>query len=258
MIRFVMTLLFVPTAAYSYADPPNVMTVEETKSLSQIVKQLVVKYLPDPAVTSKRNWGNQKEVIVRVDGERQGPFKWKFEPKKEFRNDGHWTAVRLSVDNPATKLEIELKDVATPEPGKTTFTAIVSSPVNFNFEQQLWKSGIKIYSGETRGRCETTTVLNCESISKLDWTPGKLLPAQILRVKITQADLSYEKLVVEHTAGLGGDAAKVVGDTVLKAVKLMKPNLEKDLIEKANAAIVKAGDSKEIRLEIEKLMTSKK
>ena len=243
--------------AYS-ADPPPTMTAEEMKSLSNVARQLVLKYLPDPALSTKRNWDHQKEVIVRIDGERKGPFNWKFEPKKELKNDGHWTAIKLSAIDPETKLRIELKDVTTPEPGKTTFTAIVTGPVKFDFEQQLWKAGIRIFSGETRGRCDTTTVLDCESTSKLDWAPGKLLPAQILRVKVTKADVNYENLKIEHTAGVGGDAAKTVGETVLKAVKLMKPNLEKDLLKKANDAIVKAGDSKEIRLELEKLVAGKK
>ena len=258
MFRLSLITLLVATNVAVAVDPPATMTVEETKALSNVARQLIVKFLPDPALTTKKNWGHQKEVVVRFNGERKGPFNWKFEPKKELKNDGHWTALTLSAVEPETKLGIELKDVTTPEPGKTTFTAILSSPVKFEFEQQFWKSGIRLLSGETRGRCETTTVLNCETTSKLDWTPGKLLPTQILRVKVTKADVIYENLKIEHTAGVGGDAAKVIGETVLKAVKLMKPNLEKDLLEKANAAIVKAGDSKDLKLELDKMIGGKK
>lgn len=240
------------------ADPPSAMTAAETKLLSDVVKQLLVKYLPDPAVTSKHNWGQQKEVTVRFEPERKGPFRWQVERVKEKRNDGHWTALKLSAMNPRDNLTVDLKDIRSPEAGKTTFTAVLSGPVRFGFEQQLWKSGIRIYSGETRGRCDAKSVLDCETTSRLDWTAGKLLPTQILRVKVTKADLSYEHLKIEHTAGLGGEAAELIGDTILAAVKRMKPSLEKDLIEKANAAVVKAGDSKEIRLELEKLLKNAK
>ena len=251
-------IAFLFASRFAIAVDPPTMTVEETKTLSNVARQLILKFLPDPALTTKKNWGNQKEVVVRIDGERKGPFQWKFETKKELKNDGHWRALTLSAVEPATKFGIELKDIVTPEPGKTTFTAILTSPVKFEFEQQFWKAGIRLLRGETRGRCDTTIVLRCESMSKLDWAPGKLLPSQILRVKVTNADVNYENLKIEHTAGLGGDAAKVVGETVLKAVKLMKPNLEKDLLEKANAAIVKAGDSKEMKLDLEKLIGGKK
>ncbi|MFO0936715.1 MAG: hypothetical protein U0798_09410 [Gemmataceae bacterium] len=239
-------------------DATSKMSPEETKHLAHVARQLILKFLPDPAIKTKKNWGNQKETIVRVDGERKGLMNWKFETKKEMKNDGHWSAVTLSIIDPNTKLRLDLKDIATPEPGKTTFTAIVAAPVKFQFEQQIWKAGIRLYSGETRGRCDATTVLDCETTTKLDWMPGKLLPTQILKVKITKADVIYENPVIEHTAGVGGDTAKVIGDTAIKAIKLMKPNLEKDLLEKANAAIVKAGDSKEIKLELEKMVVGKK
>ena len=257
MLRIAIGFVFFPVTDLA-AEPPSAMTAAETKQLSEVVKQLLVKYLPDPAVTSKHNWGQQKDVTVRFETERKGPFRWQVERVKEKRNDGHWTALKLSVMNPRDNLTVELKDVRSPEPGKTTFTAILSGPVKFTFEQQLWKSGLRIYSGETRGRCEAKSVLECETTSRLDWTPGKLLPAQILRMKVTKADLSYDHLKIEHTAGLGGEAAEMIGETILAAVKRMKPSLEKDLIEKANAAVVKAGDSKEIRLELEKLLKNAK
>jgi hypothetical protein len=70
-------------------------------------------------------------------------------------------------------------------------------------------------------------------------------------VKVTEAKLFYEKLVIEHTAGIGGDAAKLLGDAVIDMVKQAKPSLERDLLKKANAAIVKAADTKEIRVSLE-------
>lgn len=257
MLRIAIAFVLFPCTVLA-ADPPSAMTAAESKQLSDVVKQLLVKYLPDPAVTSKHNWGQQKEITVRFEPERKGPFRWQVERVKEKRNDGHWTALKLTAMNPRDNLNVELKDVLSPAQGKTTFTAVLSGPVRFGFEQQMWKAGVRLYSGETRGRCDAKSILQCETTSRLDWAPGKLLPTQILRVKVTKADLSYDHLKIEHTAGLGGEAAELIGDTVLAAVKRMKPSLEKDLIEKANAAVVKAGDSKEIRLEMEKLLSAAK
>ena len=44
-----------------------------------------------------------------------------------------------------------------------------------------------------------------------------------------------------------------VGDLVIDLVKKVKPDLERQLLEKGNAAIVKAAGTKEIKLELDKL-----
>ena len=44
----------------------------------------------------------------------------------------------------------------------------------------------------------------------------------------------------------------------IQIVKAIKPNLEKDLLEKADAAIVKAAQKKELTLTLDKLLASKK
>jgi hypothetical protein len=53
---------------------------------------------------------------------------------------------------------------------------------------------------------------------------------------------------VEHIAGIGGDGARVLGETIYKLIQQAKPSMEKDLLAKADAAIVKALDSKEFRI----------
>jgi hypothetical protein len=65
-------------------------------------------------------------------------------------------------------------------------------------------------------------------------------------------------LVIDHTAGLNGEAAKAIGDVAIGIVKAIKPNLEKDLLEKADAAIVKAAQKKELTLTLDKLLATKK
>jgi hypothetical protein len=59
---------------------------------------------------------------------------------------------------------------------------------------------------------------------------------------------------VIHLPGLGGDAAKVLGEAVLGTIKQVHPSMERRLLEKANAAIVKAGDTKEVRISFKALL----
>ena len=98
--------------------------------------------------------------------------------------------------------------------------------------------------------------LNCELTARLD-DKGELLPDAVLRLRVLKADLQYDNLVVEHAAGFGGAAAKLMGEAGHRIVNEFKPNLERDLLAKADAAIVKAADTKEIRLKLSDLLKSK-
>jgi hypothetical protein len=73
-----------------------------------------------------------------------------------------------------------------------------------------------------------------------------------------QAQVSYDNLVVEHIAGIGGEAAKLIGDGLKGGLHQWRPSLEKELLAKADAAIVKAADTKEVRVSLSQLFSGKK
>src|SRR5205085_2469644 len=135
-----------------------------------------------------------------------------------------------------------------------TLEAVVAADADGSFEQQLWKGGVRLYSGETRGRCRATVRLACEATTRLDRKPGAILPDAVVRVRVTGARLFYDDLVVEHALGVGGDAAKAIGEAAHRLLTRFKPSLERDLLAKADAAIVRAGDTKEVRVEFERLL----
>jgi hypothetical protein len=224
----------------------------ETERLADTLRILLLKYLPDPIVQSSHGWGNQREYTVggRV---RDG----RGEPVLEKKNDGTWRRITVRAPNPAQSLAVGVMDLANPEPGRVTFTAHIGVDVDIRFEQQVWKKGVRLYSGETRGRCRAALALKCEVTSRNEKKPDSLLPDLVFRVRVTDAQLFYDKLVIEHTAGLGGDAARLLGDALIHTVKQAKPSLERDLLAKANAAVVKAADTKEVRVSLGKLLEGK-
>lgn len=95
-------------------------------------------------------------------------------------------------------------------------------------------------------------------MTKTEKVPGSFFPNVTLTIKVTDAKLFYDKLVIDHTAGLDGEDAKSAGDFVLDLVKSVKPDLEKQLLEKANAAIMKSVGSKEIKVELDKLLGARR
>lgn len=219
-------LLLAPTVHAADPDPVAV---------AKMVRELLVAHAPTPLVESKHDWGKQVP-------NRRG------EPK----NAGHWHRTTVTIPDRST-VAVGIEDVRPGPDGVLRFTANVSADVNLRFEKQVWKNGVRLYSGETRGRCHAAVRLTCEWTTKFDRKPGALLPEAAIRLRATEARLFYKDLVIDHTLGVGGDAARLLGDAGHGLLTRVKPSLERDLLAKANAAIVKAADTKEVRLGLDRL-----
>lgn len=224
--------------------------------LGGAIRTLVLAALPDPLVEQSFNWGHQERVAVGVKWVRKGIL-LKPELMKKFHHDGAWRKIAVRADHPEQTLQARVRDVRAAESGKVLFGVELSLPVNLKFEQQLWRAGTRWYSGETRARAKVHLALVCESATRFERPSGAILPDIVYRLRINEARLTYSDCVVEHTAGVGGDAAKLLGEAIHETVKQWKPALERTLLEKANAAIVKAGDTKEIRIGLSKLLDRK-
>src|SRR5262249_36488544 len=123
-----------------------------------------------------------------------------------------------------------------------------------DFTQQIWERGIRLYSGSTKARMKVWIALKCEVSTRTE--KKGLLPDLVFRLHVASADLKYSGLDVVHTAGVGGDAAKYLGEALHSTLSTLSPNLERDLLAKADAAIVKAGANKEVRVGLGKLFKS--
>ena len=228
------------------ADPPS------ATELAAIMRTLLKSALPTPLIAKEYNWGHQKEVWNGITWERDGLL-LKPHKQKKLKNDGIWRRIRVEAVNPDQNLTLAVRNVRQPEKGKVTFDVIVTLQTRITFHQQAWLRGTRLYSGETRARCRPILALRCESTSRVEKTGG-FLPDVVFRMRVLDAKLGYDQFQVEHTAGVGGEAAKLLGDAMLDTVKLLVPNAEKDMKEKAQRAIVKAGDTKEVRLGLGKLL----
>lgn len=238
--------------ALAFAPAAEPVPVAETAHLAKLVRGLMLANLPNPLVQSSRDWGNQREVVTGLKWHRLKP-----ETQRGMRNDGHWEKVHLDAIDPEKSLGLGIKDLKYPEPGKATFEAMIGLDLRATYEQQIWRAGVRLYSGETRVRCRGAVILTCEATNRLDRKPGSLLPDVILRVRVTEANIFYTDLVCEHTAGVGGDAAKLLGEAAHRFLNRVKPSFERDLLEKANTAIIKAADTKEVRVALDKLLEGK-
>jgi hypothetical protein len=174
-----------------------------------------------------------------------------------MRNDGRWWKIRVTGRDLRNSMIVDIRDVQRPAPGKTTFTVFFMLDATVELDRQTWKLGLRLYSGNTRARVRLRLTLNCEAETRVEKN-GSWIPDAVFRLHVVKADCGYDNLVVEHTAGVGGEAAKLLGDVMIHTVRQVKPSLERKLIEKANASIVKAGDTKEVHVSLLEMMGGKK
>jgi hypothetical protein len=247
----IVVLWAVPVPAQQPADKAvpaaSPLTEKSLKQCSVALRDLLVKNLPDPLYEASPGWGTTANVASGIHWHGKG---LNVEPKITYtrRNNGAWRKVRLTLLNPAG-LVLDLRDARQPQPGTTTFTAQVGFDARMDFEQQTWESGLKVHDGSVRARFHVNMTLDCELTSRLE-NKGGLLPDVVFRLRVVKSRLSYDHLVVEHIAGVGGDVAKQLGKTAHECLQQWHPSIERKLLEKAEAAIVKAGDTKEVRLSL--------
>jgi hypothetical protein len=228
---------------------------DPAQSLAASLRRLLIDAVPNPLYADERHWGQQKVVATGVKWRGKGLHVHP-EPQYESRNNGRWWKVRVTAAHLADRLTLDLRDVDRPEAGKLRFTACLAFDTEVEYERQIWEEGVRVYSGSVRARARIKATLRCEVVTKLESTGG-LLPETVFRFRVLSSDAGYENLVVEHIAGLGGEAAKLLGEAVHTGMKQWHPSLERHLLEKANAAIVKAGDTKEVRIGVSSLLGKK-
>ncbi len=230
---------------------PNAAAVNVAENL----RALLIEATPDPLVEDHSHWGGQRLIAHGLEWHGQGLH---FHPDvaKTLRNDGFWRRVKVSPVRLPDTVVVGLRDVRHPAPGLTTFAAYVSFDARLEYEQQNWDRGLRLYAGSVEAKMRLNLVLQCEATARLE-PNGTLLPDAVFRLRVTEANLSYDHFEVDHATGVGGDLAKMIGEAAKAGVEQWRPSLERNLLHKADAAIVKAGDTKEVRVSVLKLLQAK-
>ena len=242
-----------PTSPLKTMDAGKVLSALSGGSIDALAGSLrgfLIKTLPTPLYEDLRHWGLQTEVRE---------VKWRgkgihvhAEKVVVPKNDGRWWKAIVVAERLPDTLVFDLRDARQSEPGHMTFTAFLSFDTHIEYDKQVWHRGHRTYAGSIRARLRVKLTLHCEATARLDGNGG-LLPDAVFRLRVLQAESGYDNLVVEHLPGLGGEAAKLLGDAAHGSFKQWRPSMERDLLAKIDAAILKAGDTKEVRVSLSKL-----
>jgi hypothetical protein len=242
-------LLF-PAAAH--AQEPPVLDDSSIKALAEMLRGALLQFLPSPLYEASPGWGQTKEVAVGVKWQGKG-LSVHPEVSRAPRNHGVWRKVKVTALDPQESLAFELRSVRQAEPLKLTFTAELALNVRAEAERQKWEAGVRISSSSLQARVRLHLTLDCVAEARIEATDA-VLPDMIFRLRVVRADLQYDNLVVEHVAGIGGTGARLLGEAVRGGIHRFHPSLERGLLARADAAIVRAGDTREVRVSLGKLL----
>ncbi len=236
-------------AAGVTAPPVPFLSSSAKDELAGNLRGLFLQNLPVPLYQKENNWGHQTMVKRRHVEGKLGDLH--VEIVHQPRHDGVWKKLLVEAVNPAESVVFDLRELANPEPGKVTFQIFAAVDTLVNYTHQRWESGLKLFDATARAKVRVKVTLDCEATTRVE--NGVLLPDLVIEVKVTKAEVKYDNLKFEHIAGIGGEAAQLVGELAHAALTQWRPSIEKDALAKANAAVIKAGQHKEVRLSLAKL-----
>jgi hypothetical protein len=255
---FCAVVLSLTAVSAAPADPPSPVSLlapSPLDALSGTLRGILLRSLPDPLFEASPGWGNMKYVARGIEWHGQG-LGVHPEVQRSHKNDGPWQKVRFTADKPSDSLILDLRNLQFPEPGRMTFDLFLRFDARVEYTRQEWDRGRKLYDGSVRARLRVRANLYCEVTTRLE-PNGSLLPDAVFRLRLTRADVGYDNFVTEHIAGVGGELAKVIGDAFRGGLKQWYPSVERELLQKADAAIVKAGGNREVRVNLASLFTKK-
>jgi hypothetical protein len=235
-------------AAASQTAAPTPAPVD-LQNLSKTLRDMLAKAMPATLYEASPNWGHTSRV--------PNGLKWhglRPEVRRTWRNDGTWRKIRLTTRNLDKSLALELRDWQHPAADRMTFTVFIAFDAGVEFEQQIWESGVRLYSGSLRAETRVQLTLQCELLLRTE-SKGGVLPDIVFRLRVVKSDLHYDRPVVKHVAGIGGSGAKVLGDALVSHLRQWHPQVERDLIARANTAIVQAADTREVRISLNGLLS---
>jgi hypothetical protein len=226
---------------------------DPTTALSDELRSLLVQFVPSPLFEDNSHWGHQREVVRGLVWRGQG-LRVHAEAQTSLKNDGLWWRVRVETPTLADSLVFQIRDLQKPSPERMQFTAFIAFDARIIYDRERWMAGVRTWAGSIEGRVRVKLTLRCEAVTRLE-TTGKLLPDAVFRLHVLESDFGYENLRIEHVAGFGGDLAKILGEAIHSGIRQWHPSIERNLIAKANAAILKGGDTKEVRVSLSKLFS---
>lgn len=213
----VVLVMLVGIGQPSFVNPSPDITPEDLLqgAFSGAVTEALVKTLSGPPQTFGSNWGNKTTFSV-IDGghwEWEGvKSHWVNHYRQYQRNDGLWTRGSLSLEDPAHQLHVQFSDFK-PVPGRldVSFQIYATAEFRGNYEARYYKDGLEVASVTAGARAVGTINLTMRVYLTNN--------ASILHWQVVSSNLDYSDVTLDRLGVMGGETAKVVGDSITGSIK---------------------------------------
>ncbi len=230
--------LTVPTKLAAFPDSPN--SVGETSNIAtpQLIAWLtamVQDNLP-PTYEDDRKWGQQKEVwdgvkVWREDG--------RLETKRKTKlvNAGTWTRYTIAIVEPEKNLHVEFHRLETLSNGSIAFAVSVECPLEVFGRLSQWARDVQVIS--LSANADAACRLTIEGTVEFQMNLLKLPPDIAIKPHVDNAHIDLTQYRVRRISQVGGDFAKVLGNSLRGVVDEKLDDMNAKLVDKINAQLAK-------------------
>ena len=223
-------------------DNPRVLLNAPAETASIATPQLVAwltamvhDNLP-PNYDDDRKWGQQKEVwdgvkIWREDGH--------FETKRRTKlvNAGTWTRYSIAVVEPEKNLQVTFNRLEALPESRIAFEVTVECPLDVFGRLSQWARDVQVVS--ISANADAACRLTIDGTVQFQMNVLKFPPDIIIKPHIDHAHIELTHYRVRRISQVGGDVAKVLGNSLRGVVDEKLEDMNSKLADKINKQIDK-------------------
>ncbi|MEZ6150318.1 MAG: hypothetical protein R3C09_09360 [Pirellulaceae bacterium] len=184
-----------------------------------------------PTYEDDRKWGQQKEVW---DGVKLWRENGHFETKRRTKlvNTGTWTRYSIAVVDPKQNLHVIFNRLETLPDSRIAFEVTVECPLDVFGRMSHWARGVQIVS--ISANADATCRLTIDGTVQFQMNLLKLPPDIKIKPHVDHAHIELTSYRVRRISQVGGDFAKVLGNSLRGVVDEKLDDMNSKLADKIN------------------------
>lgn len=238
-----------PAGSGPVEEPPDSFT--PSPEFQEWITRVVREQLPNP-YEKKKNWGHQARAFDGLSVQlKNGQLKT--HRKFKMANDGTWSMYRVTLKDPAEKLEIRVAKIEQLPNGKVGLDISAVASLEVFGRQAHWEKGIQIYSLSAEADARVRLWAHCEVATRLD--PTRFPPDVYLDPEVISAKFDIPDFRLRRIGHADGPLVRSLSHAAREALedKLKEDNAK--LVASLNKQITK--QEKKLKLSLADVMSSK-
>lgn len=219
------------TTAAPGAAPANIATPQLVAWLTEMVHANLL-----PTYEDDRKWGQQKEVWDGVELRREG-LRLETKRKKKLVNAGTWTRYSIKIIEPEKNLHVEFNRLEVLPDSSIAFAVTVDCPLDVFGRLSQWARDVQLIS--ISANADATCRLTLDGIVQIQLNMLRIPPDVVIKPRVDHAHVELTHYRVRRISQVGGDWAKVLGNSLRGVVDEKLADMNSKLVDKINQQINK-------------------